>query len=159
MATRAADDQLQRMPYTTAMSSTATSTPRDANPWSAASALISLHNGNDRRMPTNGVIARPANCDVHPEVEQRQTLPTPASDTQATVTQVSNNTAPIVNVFAGGDVDLLPLRFSSDSNLHTDDWITDFRAYIRVRKIPLDVDVSCASRYSARICQGQHASG
>ena len=42
-------------------------------------------------------------------------------------------------------MDLLPPRFSSDSNLDADDWITDFRAYIRVRKIRLDdtVEVFC----------------
>ena len=113
-------------------------TQHDANPWSAVSALMSLHNGNDRHTPTNGIIARPANGDVKPEAVQRPTLSTPTSDTQATATQVSNNTVPIVNVFAGGDVDLLPPRFSSDSNLDADDWITDFHAYIRVRKIPLD---------------------
>jgi len=72
--------------------------------------------------------------DAVPEGARRPTLPTPASDTPATVTQASN-VAPDVHVFAG-DIDLLPPRFGSDSNLNADDWVTDFRAYVRVQKIP-----------------------
>jgi len=118
------------------MSKTATPTPRDADPWSAASALMSLHNGNDRHTPTNGVIARPSTGDAVLKGARRPTLPTPVSDTPATGTQASN-AAPIVNVFAGGDINHLPPHFGYDSNLDADDWVTDFHPYVRVWRIPL----------------------
>ena len=117
------------------MSRTATPTPHDADVWSAASALMSLHNGNDRHTPTNGVIARPTTGDAAPEGARRPALPTPRSDTPAATTQ-TNSTAPVVNVIAG-DIDLLPPRFGMDCSLDADNWL-NFLAYVRLQKISLE---------------------
>jgi len=150
---RATADQQQRPAYATAMSRTATPTPRDADPWSAASALMLLHNGNDRHTPTNGVIARLTTGDAVLEGTRRPTLPTPASDTPATATQTST-AAPVVNVIAG-DIDLLLPRFGSDSNLDADDWVIDFAHTSEYGKY----HPTTPSWYSALACQGQRDYG
>jgi len=111
-APRAFADQHQQPTYATAMSRTVTRTLRDADPWSAASALMSLHNGSDRHPPTNGIIARPTTSDAAPEGARRPALTAPASDTPAAMMQ-TNSTVPVFNVIAG-DSDLLPPRFGKD---------------------------------------------
>jgi len=61
---RASADQHRRPAYATAMSGNAMPTPRDADPWSVASALMLLHNYNDQHPPTNDIIARPTTGDA-----------------------------------------------------------------------------------------------
>jgi len=126
---------------------------RDADPWSVASALMTLHTNADQQRTNNRNPFRPTASDIRSGNGRGPGHPPPAAAPPAT-TALAANATPIYGIIAS-DSDLLLPRFNGDRRVDADDCTQDFCAYVALRKIsPTDAALLFRTRMTgaARTC-------